>query len=73
MDAGVPPEAGRSAWNEAGTWEEVEKTDWCKERITRALRCALQTVLFAAATAACVATRRSLLPPVELCIHVFFR
>lgn len=38
VDAGVPPEAGRSAWNEAGTWEEVEKTDWCKGKITEALR-----------------------------------
>lgn len=46
VDAGVPPEAGRSAWNEAGTWEEVEKTDWCKGKITEALRCVSRTVWF---------------------------
>lgn len=40
LDAGLAPEAGRSAWNDAGTWEEVEKTEWCKGKITEALRCA---------------------------------
>ncbi|CAN0106856.1 unnamed protein product, partial [Sphacelaria rigidula] len=30
-------DATRSAWNEAGTWEEVNKTEWCKDRITHAL------------------------------------
>lgn len=70
MDAGVPPEAGRSAWNEAGTWEEVEKTDWCKGKITQALRCASGDRLFAAIAAACVVMSRFLLPPVELRIHV---
>lgn len=28
----------RSAWNNAGTWEEVEKTEWCKGKLTEALR-----------------------------------
>ena len=44
VDVGVPPEAGRSAWNEAGTWEEVEKTEWCKEKLTEALRCVYEIV-----------------------------
>lgn len=39
VDSGVPSDATRSAWNEAGTWEEVEKTDWCKGKLTEALRC----------------------------------
>lgn len=28
----------RSPWNNAGTWEEVEKTEWCKGKLTEALR-----------------------------------
>eukprot|EP00752_Nemacystus_decipiens_P005276 g4785.t1 len=27
----------RSPWNNAGTWEEVEKTEWCKGKLTEAL------------------------------------
>ncbi|CBJ32816.1 conserved unknown protein [Ectocarpus siliculosus] len=29
-------DAVRSAWNNAGTWEETEKTDWCKGKLTEA-------------------------------------
>lgn len=39
LDKVVESEATRSAWNEAGTWEEVEKTEWCKGKIIKALRC----------------------------------
>lgn len=41
QEKGEEPVAGgdatRSAWNEAGTWEEVEKTEWCKGKIREAL------------------------------------
>ncbi|CAN0153996.1 unnamed protein product, partial [Hapterophycus canaliculatus] len=29
-------DVGRSPWNDAGTWEEVEKTEWCKGKLTEA-------------------------------------
>ncbi|CAM9832623.1 unnamed protein product, partial [Pylaiella littoralis] len=35
-DKGVDTDALRSAWNNAGTWEEVEKTEWCKGKLTEA-------------------------------------
>lgn len=34
----VDADANRSAWNNAGTWEEMEKTDWCKGKLTEAFR-----------------------------------
>jgi hypothetical protein len=27
-----------SAWNSAGTWEEVDKTEWCKTRLSKVLK-----------------------------------
>ncbi|CAM9993892.1 unnamed protein product [Scytosiphon promiscuus] len=37
MEKGVDTtDIGRSAWNDAGTWEEVEKTEWCKGKLTEA-------------------------------------
>lgn len=39
-------DVGRSAWNDAGTWEEVEKTDWCKGKLTEAFRFVLRPFEF---------------------------
>ena len=36
--SGADKDDVRSAWNNAGTWEEVEKTEWCKGKLTEALR-----------------------------------
>lgn len=32
-EAAVPMKRGPSAWNRAGTWEEKDCTEWCRERL----------------------------------------